>query len=69
MVNYQNRVTNKFNSRNTLMGGGVKRIFPSFLVGLNDNRYIVGSGVGSISSSNRSALKKRATNCLKCNDK
>lgn len=63
MVFYQNRVRNKFNNNNNLISGGVKRNISCMKIGFNYNNYIVGSGVGSINSSNRSALNKRAKNC------
>ncbi len=48
-------------------GAGTRRnMFTNLASGLNDNRYTPGSGVGAVSASNRSALK-RASNKKCCN--
>lgn len=63
MVFYHNRVRNKFNTNNKLLGGGIKRNLSNMVIGNNNNRYISGSGVGAVSSSNRRALKRKASTC------
>ena len=61
MVLYHNRVRNKFNTNNKLLGGG--RNLDKMVIWNNNNRYISGSGVGAVSRSNRRALLRNASPC------
>jgi hypothetical protein len=54
------------------MGGGGNNRIPSLLINISsenytiDNRYVAGSGVGGLNTSNRRALKRRASSSMTC---
>jgi hypothetical protein len=60
MVLYQNRVRNKFNPNNKLIGGGVRSNLYSNLYSYNYNTFIPGSSIGALNISVRRALYRRA---------